>query len=144
MSKRKRRRVGSSERKRLELDQQRTQAEMVRLRSSVESELEPSRAGEDGDAADVASDIYEREKALALIRTLELKLEAIDRALEHADQGTYGICEQCGERIEPERLDIVPEATMCVKCKNLTEQGGRGRRRPVPSRLSDDEADDDD
>ena len=143
MSKRKRRRVGSNERNRLELDRQRTQKEMVRLRAYVESELEPSRAGEDGDAADVASEIYEREKALALIRTLEQKLEAIERAMEHADQGSYGICEQCGEMIEPERLEIVPEATMCVKCKNLTEQSGRGRRRLVPSLLSDEAADDD-
>jgi len=128
MTRKKRSRDKSSRRERLELEAQRTLSEIARLRSFLESELEPSRVGEDGDAADVASDISEREKALALIRTLEQKVASVERAIEHADRGTYGICERCGQKIELARLEVVPEATMCVKCKNLVEQTGRSRR----------------
>ncbi|HET6223066.1 MAG TPA: TraR/DksA C4-type zinc finger protein, partial [Dongiaceae bacterium] len=45
-----------------------------------------------------------------------------DAALEQADAGTYGICERCGQPIDPERLKIMPEATMCVSCKTIVEK----------------------
>jgi DnaK suppressor protein len=52
--------------------------------------------------------------------------ERIDRltaALERIAQGRYGVCEVCGEPIEPARLQAVPESETCVKC-----QKDRGRR----------------
>jgi len=101
---------------------QRARENIAALKSFIKSELEPSSGGENGDAADAASNIYEREKALALILTLEKKLEALEHALEIEAKGTYGICEACGQRISPERLDIVPEAALCVKCQAKVER----------------------
>jgi RNA polymerase-binding transcription factor DksA len=43
-----------------------------------------------------------------------------------AKQGKYGICESCGERIDPARLEILPEATLCLNCQRELE---RTRRR---------------
>lgn len=122
MPKRQKTSPSSIEKERLEEEIQRTRNNIARLKSFMQSELEPSGGGEDGDAADVASDIYEREKALALIRTLEKKLEAIEHALAIEVKGTYGICEACGQRIAPERLDIVPETTLCVECQAKAER----------------------
>jgi RNA polymerase-binding transcription factor DksA len=66
--------------------------------------------------------------AWALIQTLERKLDSIDHALRLARNGTYGICESCGERIDPARLEILPEATLCLNCQRQKERRNRRRR----------------
>lgn len=47
-------------------------------------------------------------------RQLESRLERVDRALEKVDDGTYGICDVCGEPIDPRRLRAAPESSTCV------------------------------
>jgi RNA polymerase-binding transcription factor DksA len=79
------------------------------------------------DEADV--DAYEREKTWALVQRLERKLESIDHALRLAQAGTYGVCEGCGSRIDPARLEILPEATLCLECQRKLERQSK-RRRP--------------
>lgn len=54
--------------------------------------------------------------AVADIRKQEL--EKIDEAIRKIDDGTYGVCEQCGEDIEEERLKVMPFAEYCVRCKS--------------------------
>ncbi|RMF37257.1 MAG: TraR/DksA family transcriptional regulator [Alphaproteobacteria bacterium] len=44
------------------------------------------------------------------------ELRAIDAALARVEQGTFGICVECGEEIEEGRLDIVPHAALCSAC----------------------------
>ena len=39
----------------------------------------------------------------------------IVRALEKIEEGTYGVCDECGEEIPPPRLRIAPESTLCVR-----------------------------
>ena len=45
----------------------------------------------------------------------------IKEALERVEDGTYGICEDCGQRISEERLKARPVTTMCIKCKRKQE-----------------------
>lgn len=107
--------------KELQAERDRTQAELKRLRSYLEAEVE--RITESGeDAVDAAADIYEREKTLAIIQTLERKLVAIERALRAAEKGGYGICEICGEPIDPARLAVMPHTTTCIKCQEKLER----------------------
>jgi DnaK suppressor protein len=47
-------------------------------------------------------------------RQLESRLERVDRALEKVGDGTYGICDVCGEPIDPRRLEAAPESSTCV------------------------------
>jgi DnaK suppressor protein len=49
--------------------------------------------------------------------SLELKLQAIDLALEKIKKGRYGKCEKCKKDIPLERLKVFPEAKTCLKCK---------------------------
>ena len=42
--------------------------------------------------------------------------ERIERALEKLDEGTYGICDECGGEIVPGRLDAAPESALCIEC----------------------------
>ncbi|MFQ5341241.1 MAG: TraR/DksA family transcriptional regulator [Anaerolineae bacterium] len=89
--------------------------EIEHLRLALSAEVDPAE-----DEAD--PEIVEREKTLAVLRAFERKLDEIDLALRAAEAGSYGICEVCGQPIDPARLKIVPEATMCVRCKTATEQ----------------------
>lgn len=104
----------------LELARNETMEDMEHLRIDLRNMAEPS-----ADEADL--DAYEREKTLALIQTLERKIDSIDRALQMARNGTYGICESCGQRIAPARLEIIPETTLCLECKRKNER--RSKRR---------------
>jgi DnaK suppressor protein len=47
---------------------------------------------------------------------LESRLERVDRALAKLGDGTYGVCDTCGDAIDPRRLHAAPESTVCVAC----------------------------
>lgn len=49
------------------------------------------------------------------------QLEQIKQALQRLDDGTYGLCSECGELIPLERLDILPYAALCVRCQSQQE-----------------------
>lgn len=106
---------------RLELERQQTLEKIQRLQAELLSLAEPS-----ADEADV--DAYEREKTWALIQSLRRKLESIQHALDSARSGKYGICEDCGERIDPARLEILPQATLCLSCQRAFERRTRRAR----------------
>ena len=63
------------------------------------------------------------------IRDRERKLIGkIKEAIARIDDGTYGICEECGEPIGLERLRARPVTTLCIDCKSLQEAHERHRR----------------
>lgn len=97
------------------------EAELANLRAELQEAPELT-----GDEVDL--NVYEREKTLGLVATYERRLEEIDATLKVAEQGKYGICERCGNPIDPERLQIFPETRLCVSCKNLVEQEQRRLR----------------
>ncbi|GBE02326.1 general stress protein 16O [bacterium BMS3Bbin06] len=49
-------------------------------------------------------------------------LNKIDEALRKIDEGTYGICEDCGTEIDEERLKVIPFAIYCVDCMEQREK----------------------
>lgn len=110
-----------TEAERLELIQQEIIEDLEHLRADLRNMAEPS-----ADETDV--DAYEREKTWALVQRLERKLESVEHALRLARTGTYGICEGCGTRIDPARLEILPEATLCLDCQRKLERQNKRRR----------------
>ncbi len=56
-------------------------------------------------------------------------LKKIDDAIEKIDNGTYGICETCGEEINIRRLEARPVTTMCIECKTEQEEEEKLRER---------------
>ncbi|MDR0382619.1 MAG: TraR/DksA family transcriptional regulator [Spirochaetaceae bacterium] len=74
------------------------------------------------DLADIASDDIDR-KMIEAIGSKELKrLKQIDAALTRIKQGKYGRCVKCGTAIPQDRLEAIPYALMCVKCKSADEK----------------------
>lgn len=49
-------------------------------------------------------------------RHLQEQLLRLTQAQDRIHSGTYGICMACSEMIEPERMEIVPDTTMCAAC----------------------------
>jgi RNA polymerase-binding protein DksA len=101
----------------LEAERDEVLAEMENLRQLVRYEPDTT---DEGDL-----DVYEREKALALLQSQERKLESINHAIALAQQGSYGLCERCGDEIDPARLEVLPHATLCLACQRAVERHGR-------------------
>jgi DnaK suppressor protein len=64
-----------------------------------------------------ADEVEEYEGLLSIEQKLETKLRDINLALEKMKRGNYGICEKCKKEIEIDRLEAIPEARFCKKCK---------------------------
>lgn len=87
---------------------------------SIEDETEEETF--DQHIADAATITVEREIENSLEESEKEKLRAIDDALTRIEQGTFGLCERCGNPIPEERLEARPYATMCVPCKQAEER----------------------
>ena len=59
----------------------------------------------------------ERDRLLVVASEAKERVVEIDAALARVEAGTYGVCEACGKPIPEARLEVVPEATLCVGCK---------------------------
>ena len=53
---------------------------------------------------------------------IEGMVEKINEALEKINEGTFGVCEACGDPIQPERLEALPYATRCIECQRKDEE----------------------
>ncbi|TMK32745.1 MAG: hypothetical protein E6G32_14440 [Actinobacteria bacterium] len=75
----------------------------------------------DNHLADTATVTYDRELDYTLEENSEHVLAEIEAALKRIDDGTYGVCTNCGEPIAVERLEARPWATLCIDCKRQRE-----------------------
>lgn len=75
----------------------------------------------DNHLADTATETYDRELDYTLEENSEHVLAAIDAALKRIEEGTYGICSNCGKPILEERLEALPWATLCIDCQRERE-----------------------
>jgi len=76
-----------------------------------------------GDHADAAIEDDQEQIASNLAELEARELAQIEHALERLRAGKYGICERCQQPIPTARLQAVPYATLCVKCRQLTDTG---------------------
>lgn len=75
-----------------------------------------------GDMADRASRAMDVATVLVLRRTYKKKLAQLQEAHTRLREGQHGICESCGEQIDPARLDVVPHAILCIGCQCRSER----------------------
>lgn len=85
----------------------------------------------DNHPADSGSETFEREKDLGLMDSLRIHVRNIERALERMERGEYGRCEGCGQQIQEERLEALPETALCIDCQQKTEELTSERERPL-------------
>ncbi|MFC1937072.1 TraR/DksA family transcriptional regulator [Chloroflexota bacterium] len=100
-------------------------------RKRLTEELERLEIGHSGDERregspfgkreEEATEAMELEKRLVLEQGMKEQLVKIERALQKFEQGTYGLCDKCGQPIVSERLEALPYASLCVGCKAKQE-----------------------
>lgn len=72
---------------------------------------------------DDATELFLRERNIPLRNSIQQRIEQIDAALRRLEEGSYGSCARCGQPINPERLEALPHAILCIGCQSLVERG---------------------
>ncbi len=100
------------ERERSHLIQQLAQLEAGKNSAEEKRESTPFGKRDQG-----ATETAELEKRLTLEKRIRNQLTEVDHAIQKINEGNYGSCERCGHPINPERLEALPTATLCMVCK---------------------------
>ena len=74
------------------------------------------------DEMDLASSEYLQSFTFRLRGREKAFLDKIQKALRKIDDGSFGVCEECGDEISIKRLEARPETTLCIKCKEDQER----------------------
>ncbi|SEN55212.1 transcriptional regulator, TraR/DksA family [Amphibacillus marinus] len=117
------------------------------LVKQINLEMELTRNGEystelsdyDNHPGDNGSDLYEREKEMALTEHERVELAAIEHSLTRMNNGKYGTCVTCGSTINPERLEAVPTTQFCIEHAN--QQVNKTEFSPSMGGLENDDTD---
>ncbi len=115
------------------LNMEKYRVELERMRASLQAELEALQHesanvyqqdgyGVKNHPAEDASELFLRQRNLAVANDLQDELADVEQALERIEQGTYGVCQVCGEPINPERLEARPAATFCIRHQRERER----------------------
>ena len=110
---------------------ERARQQLVEERAKLREQLERLEAteyqsiGYSNHIADDATDAFEQTVGVALQRKIEATSEEVQRALAKFENGTYGLCETCGARIDRARLEILPHARHCLNCQSRQEHGSK-------------------
>ena len=86
--------------------------------------------------ADAGTDTYDRDLALGVLSSEQDALLEIEQALNRIREGTYGICELTGKRIEPARLAAIPWTRFSASAEKELEQTGALKRAGLGPRES--------
>lgn len=114
-------------RPRLEDEQKRLSKELEQLLASAHPAEERREGSPFGKREEEAAQNLEFEKRLALEKRIREQLAEVEHALDKLQKGTYGMCDVCGEPIDPARLEALPQASLCLKCKEKQAKDTKGK-----------------
>jgi DnaK suppressor protein len=104
------------------MEQRRTlTSEIDELLAKHRRELLTQREQSVADTGDMSSLDEMGDQQLSLLEVRNRMRNQVDEALRRLDEGTYGLCEDCGRPIAPERLKAIPFARRCVECQRNAE-----------------------
>jgi DnaK suppressor protein len=106
----------------LQADADRLEAEIGAVEQEIAALMREGGEGAGHDQADVGSNTFERDHEMTLARNARENLVLVREALDRIDNGTYGVCESCGQAIGKARLQAFPRATLCMECKQRQER----------------------
>jgi RNA polymerase-binding protein DksA len=114
-------------RSRLESEQKRLMEELEQLKASVRPAEERREGSPFGKREEEATESFELERRLSLEKSIREQLTAVEHALQKFEDGTYGLCDSCGQPIDPARLEALPQASLCLRCKELQAKDAKGK-----------------
>jgi len=113
----------------LETERARLMDELAQSEASAANPTDERREGSPfGKREEEATEALELEKRLALEKRVREQLADVEHALHKFEEGTYGLCDNCGKSIDPERLEALPQASLCMDCK--AQQAKNAKSRP--------------
>ena len=72
--------------------------------------------------AEDGASVAEAERIVTVTEDLQDILAQVDAALERMNEGTYGVCQRCGQKIGEERLEAFPYVAYCISCQEIMER----------------------
>ncbi len=114
-------------RSRLESEQKRLIGELEQLKASVRPANERREGSPFGKREEEATETLELETRLALEKRIIDQLAEIEHTLSKFENGTYGLCDSCGQPIDPARLEALPQANLCLSCKASQAKNAKSR-----------------
>jgi DnaK suppressor protein len=114
-------------RSRLEGMQKRLNEELEQLKATVRPADERREGSPFGKREEEATESFELEKRLTLEKRIREQLAEVEHALQKFEDGTYGKCDNCGQPIPPDRLEALPQASLCLNCKALQTKNAKGK-----------------
>ncbi|MCJ7515333.1 MAG: TraR/DksA C4-type zinc finger protein [Dehalococcoidia bacterium] len=112
---------------RLKQEQIRLKSELQRLKLEEKSADEQREGSPFGKREEGATEAFELEKRMALERRLKDTLAEVEHAIQKYEAGIYNLCDICSQPIELARLEALPQASLCLKCKASRAKDARGR-----------------
>ncbi len=100
------------------------QLEQVKASRPTENRREGSPFGK---REEEATETTELETRIALEKRILDQLAEVGHALGKFENETYGLCESCGQPIDPARLEALPQATLCMSCKSTQAKNAKGK-----------------
>jgi DnaK suppressor protein len=113
---------------RLKKDKAELLEKLEQLRALGQPSAERKEGSPFGKREEGADEASELEKRLVSIKRLEESLSEIEHALQKYEAGTYGLCDSCGQPIEQGRLEAIPQASLCLRCKSQQAKETKGTR----------------
>lgn len=85
----------------------------IELQAETGEDVAAELSQRDQHQADMATELFEREMEMSILRRVQAELREVVDALERLERGTYGTCQGCGRAIPDERLTAIPAARFC-------------------------------
>jgi RNA polymerase-binding protein DksA len=117
-------------RSRLESERERLIEELEQLKASANTTDERREGSPFGKREEEATETLELEKRLALEKRIRDQLAEVEHALHKFEEKNYGLCDNCGQPIDPARLEALPQASLCMKCKAEQAKNAKGISHP--------------
>lgn len=117
-------------RSRLETERKRLMGELEQLKASVRPLDERREGSPFGKREEEATEALELEKRLSLEKRIRDSLVEVEHALSKFEHETYGLCDGCGQPIDPARLEALPQANLCLSCKANQAKNAKGKLPP--------------
>lgn len=106
-------------------EQEKLLAQLEEIEQAASNASQPDVSGDvsfDEDSVDAGSFTFEREKDLSIAQNVRDLLAKMRKALRKIDDGTYGMCESCGNPIGADRVKALPHVLLCLSCKRAEER----------------------
>ncbi len=104
--------------------------ELEQLKASANTTQERGVGSPFSEMAEKAAETLELEKRSALEKRIREQLVGVEHALHKFEEGTYGLCDNCGQPIDPARLEALPQASLCMNCKVQQAKNAKGKSSP--------------